>query len=122
MVEFAIVLPLLCLLLFGMIEYGWVFFKASQLNQAARMGSRVAVRPAATETEVQNAIAAIMDGARLGSSGYKATIGDLSVDVGQPVEVRVDVNYKDNIDLLGLPIMPIPVQIHGRAVMAKEGP
>jgi Flp pilus assembly protein TadG len=122
MVEFAIILPVLALLVFGMIEYGWCFFKAAQLDQAARMGSRVAIRPAATEDEVRDAIAQVMDGARLGSSGYTATISDLSVDVGEPVEVHVDVNYENNIDLLGMPLMPSPDTIHGRSVMAKEGP
>lgn len=122
MVEFAIVLPVLALLVFGMIEYGWVFFKAAQLDQAARMGARVAVRPAATEDEARSAIDEVMKGAFLDKSGYTITISDISVDVGQPVEVHVDVNYKDNIDLLGMPLMPIPDTIHGRSVMAKEGP
>ncbi|MGB7158741.1 MAG: TadE/TadG family type IV pilus assembly protein, partial [Tepidisphaeraceae bacterium] len=122
MVEFAIILPLLVMLLFGIIEFGWIFFKASQVNQAARMGSRIAIRPAATEDEVTDAIAAVMSGAGLGASGYTVSIGDLGVEVGEPVEVRVDVNYEDNIDLLGLPMIPIPDAIHGHAVMAKEGP
>jgi Flp pilus assembly protein TadG len=122
MVEFAIILPVLAMLVFGMIEYGWVFFKASQLNQAARMGSRVAVRPAATEDEVLDSIAEVMNGAGLGSSGYTATVGDLTVEVGEPVEVHVQVAYEDNIDLMGLPMIPIPDNIHGHAVMAKEGP
>ena len=122
MVEFAIILPVLVMLLFGMIEYGWVFFKAAQVNQAARHGSRIAIRPAATEDEVTAAVAAVMSGAGLGSSGYTVTIGDLTVDVGEPVEVRVDVDYEDNIDLIGLPMIPIPDQLHGRTVMSKEGP
>jgi Flp pilus assembly protein TadG len=124
MVEFAIILPVLALLVFGIIQYGWIFFKASQLNQAARMGSRIAVRPAATEDEVRDAITAVMDGARLGSTGYTVSISDLTVDVGQPVEIQIDVNYKDNdkIDLLAMPLLPRPETLHGRAVMAKEGP
>jgi Flp pilus assembly protein TadG len=122
MVEFAIILPVLVMLLFGVIEYGWVFFKAAQVNQAARHGSRIAIRPAATEAEVTAAVAAVMTGAGLGSSGYTVAIGDLTVDVGEPVEVRVDVNYEGNIDLIGLPMIPIPDQLHGRTVMSKEGP
>jgi Flp pilus assembly protein TadG len=124
MVEFAIILPVLVLLLFGIIQYGWIFLKTSQLNQAARMGSRVAVRPAATEDEVRGAIDDVMASARLTSSGYTVSISDLGVAVGDPVEVQIDVNYanNDNIELLGLSLLPRPDSLHGRAVMAKEGP
>jgi Flp pilus assembly protein TadG len=124
MVEFAIILPVLVFLLFGIIQYGWIFLKVSQLNQAARMGTRVAVRPAATEDEVRDAIDEVMSSARLASSGYTISISDLGVDVGEPVEIQVDVNYanNDNIELLGISLLPRPDALHGRAVMAKEGP
>src|SRR5205814_7116285 len=48
LVEMAIAMPLLCMLTLGLIEYGWVFLRVSQINQAARHGVRVAVRPDAT--------------------------------------------------------------------------
>ena len=52
LVEMAIVIPVLLLLTLGLIEYGWVFYKVSQLNQAARHGVRTAVRPDATTDNV----------------------------------------------------------------------
>lgn len=124
MVEFAIILPVLVLLLFGIIQYGWIFLKVSQLNQAARMGTRVAVRPAATEDEVRSAVDEVMTSARLSASGYTVSISDLGVEVGDPVEIQIDVNYRNNdgIELLGLSLLPRPDVLHGRAVMAKEGP
>jgi len=65
-----------------------------------------------------------MSSARLASSGYTISISDLGVDVGDPVEIQVDVNYanNDNIELLGISLLPRPDSLHGRAVMAKEGP
>ena len=42
-VEFAVVLPLLLTILFGIIEYGWVFMVRQTLQTAAREGARVAV-------------------------------------------------------------------------------
>jgi Flp pilus assembly protein TadG len=122
MVEMAIVLPILLALTFGLIEYGWLFFKVAQVNQAARHGSRTAIRPAATEEEVNESIAEIMEGAGLGESDYTVSIGDLDVEVGEPVDVQVQVDYADNIDLTGLPFLPIPSAVHGRVVMSKEGP
>lgn len=42
-VEFAVVLPLLLTILFGIIEYGWVFMIRQTLQTAAREGCRVAI-------------------------------------------------------------------------------
>jgi hypothetical protein len=123
MVEFAIILPVLIYLLFGIIQYGWIFLKVSQINQAARMGTRVAVRPAATEDEVRGAVDMIMTSAHLESTGYTVDM-DLGEEVGDPVWVYVELNYKNNdaIELLGISLLPRPEVLKARAVMAKEGP
>ncbi|MEN8114152.1 MAG: TadE/TadG family type IV pilus assembly protein [Actinomycetota bacterium] len=42
-VEFAIVLPLLVLLVFGIMEAGWMFAQQVEIRNAAREGARVAV-------------------------------------------------------------------------------
>ena len=42
MVEFAIVLPILLLLLCGIIDFGWLYFNQLTLNHAAREGARYA--------------------------------------------------------------------------------
>ncbi|WP_296710270.1 TadE family protein [Eubacterium sp.] len=42
-VEFALVLPILALLLFGIIDYGWIFFNEARIGNAAREGARFAV-------------------------------------------------------------------------------
>lgn len=42
-VEFAVVLPVLLTILFGIIEYGWVFMIRQTLQNAAREGCRVAI-------------------------------------------------------------------------------
>ena len=44
-VEMAIVLPLLILLTFGMIEYGWLFLRSQEISNAARQGARIGVWP-----------------------------------------------------------------------------
>ncbi|GLI38928.1 hypothetical protein GHYDROH2_24290 [Geobacter hydrogenophilus] len=43
MVEFALVLPLLMLLVFGMVEFGRAMYIKNMLNNAARAGARAAV-------------------------------------------------------------------------------
>jgi len=48
-VEFAVVLPLLLTVLFGIIEYGWLFMVRQTVQNAAREGCRVAVLKTSVE-------------------------------------------------------------------------
>lgn len=43
MVEFALILPLFLLLIFGMIEFGFIFFNMQVLTNAAREGARYGI-------------------------------------------------------------------------------
>ena len=121
MVEMAIVLPLLMILTLGLIEYGWVFLRVSQINQAARHGVRTAVRPDATEANVQAAVLSMMTDFGLKDSGYTLTYTDLAVGVGQPVTVHISVDYT-KLTLTGSGFVPLPDKVQGRGTMAKEGP
>ena len=121
LVELAIALPILLLLTLGLIEYGWVFLRVSQINQAARQGVRAAVRPGATEDSINSNVSSMMNQAGLGSSGYQLTHTDIGVAVGLPVTVQINVNYGP-LSLTGTSLVPLPTQLVGRATMAKEGP
>ena len=121
LVELAIALPILLLLTLGLIEYGWVFLRVSQINQAARQGVRAAVRPDATEAQINSNVSSLMNQAGLGNSGYQLTHTDIGVAVGQPVTVQINVNYGP-LSLTGTSLVPLPGQLQGRATMAKEGP
>ena len=122
MVEMAIVLVLLLSLLFGVIEYGWILFKMGQINQAARHGARTAVRPAADDDEVADAVEVVMNSSTLSraKTDYRLTIyPSTNVEVREPVQVYVEVDYS-TIKLIGF--VPTPEVLHGRATMSKEGP
>jgi hypothetical protein len=59
MVEFAIVAPLLILLLFGIVDFGRVIYTYVTLNQAVNEGARVAVRDSPllpTDADVESAV------------------------------------------------------------------
>ena len=120
MVETAIVLPLLFLLTFAMIEYGWLFTKVQQTTNCARQAARVAAPRGATDAEVVNTITSLMDNAGLGDSGYTYTMpGDIAgMTLGQVVTIEIVVPY-GNITLTGLPL-PVPESIHASVSMAKE--
>lgn len=48
LVEFALVLPVLCLFLFGIIQFGIVFDRQQSINSAAREGARIGSLETAT--------------------------------------------------------------------------
>lgn len=43
LVEFALVVPMLCAILFGIIDYGWIFYNSAMVANSAREGARFAV-------------------------------------------------------------------------------
>ncbi|MGB2937212.1 MAG: TadE/TadG family type IV pilus assembly protein [Phycisphaerae bacterium] len=122
--EFALIAPLLLLLTFALIEYGWLFLKAEETNSAARHGARLAILPDATNAHVLASIAGIMDTAGMGDSGYSVTFspGDVStVPPGETVTVEVSVLY-GNVAIMGLAMVPVPGTLRASVSMAKEGP
>ena len=126
-VETAILLTLLMLLTFGVMEYGWMFFKIQQLNNVARVGARHAILPDATNMTTTLKVGSMMSSWGMGGSGYAVVItGDTTNNVsalgtGDLVTVAVSVYYS-SIELLGMPLFPTPPEIRGTATMSKEGP
>jgi len=119
--EAALLLPLLFLLIFGVIEYGWMFVKTQQTTNATRHTARVAVRPDATNAEAVAAAATLLDA--VGISGAEVT---LSADVsqimpGDTVTARIRVAYSE-VGLAGAPFVPMPEYLEATVSMAKEGP
>ncbi len=58
-VEFALVLPVLLLILFGIIEFGLVMFDQAVITNASREGARAGIvlkTPKATTTDIQNVV------------------------------------------------------------------
>lgn len=122
-VEMALITPLLFLLVFGVLEYGWLFLKMHQITSAARHGARIACTPDSTNAQVQAAISLMMVDAGLDGSGYVVSFspGDISVlGRGATFQVSVTVPY-GGIALTG-PFVPVPATIRGTTSMAKEGP
>jgi Flp pilus assembly protein TadG len=100
MTEFALVLPLLALLLFGVIQFGIAFNNYITLTDAVRAGARkgaVARHLTDPEGNVDTAV-------RAAATDLKSS--DLQVDVEstwQPGEdVRVSASYPYSINLLGV--------------------
>ena len=98
--EFALVLPLLMLVLFGIIQFGIVFNNYISLTDAVRSGAR----KAATSRNLPDPPGATIAQVRKAASELKPA--DLQVTVEStwvPLEdVRVSASYPYKINLLGL--------------------
>lgn len=118
-VEFAVVLPLLLTILFGIIEYGWVFMVRQTLQTAAREGARVAVLQTSVDpyTNVVGRIASVM--APTGLTSYDVTMTHATD--GSPVEViTLSIPYND-VSLLGGFFGTHDYNLIGSCSMRKEG-
>lgn len=101
MTEFAIVLPVLCLLLFGVIQFGILWNNYVTLTDAVRVGARTAAvsrhtDPVAAGCDRVRQAAAGLDQAELACGA--SVVGDLSRPGG---DVTVTATYPYDIDLFG---------------------
>ncbi|MHC4293809.1 MAG: TadE/TadG family type IV pilus assembly protein [Planctomycetota bacterium] len=120
-VEAAIIFPILILLVFGLIEYGWLFLKMHQVHNAARHGARIAILASTTQaSQVESEIAVLMAEANI--TNYPApTVTNLTPGIGQPVTVTITIPIQ-NIAVLNVPLLPLPPTLSSTVTMAKEGP
>lgn len=104
-VEFAVVLPLLMLLLFGIIEFGMTFWRAQSLEAAAREGARIASLSQSTRSDITAAVDNAIGGAPFASAPTVAVTPDQSqpcnLRSGQTVTVTVNAPVTIEIPLWG---------------------
>jgi Flp pilus assembly protein TadG len=100
--EFAIVLPVFCLLLFGIIQFGIVFHNYITLTDAVRAGSRKAVVSRDSADPVGEATAAVKKAAK----NLDHSKLSVSVTPGPPwpkgSEVTVRATYPYSVNVIGL--------------------
>ena len=125
LVEFALVLMLLVLIIFGVLDLGRVFFSMITITNAAREGARYGVKYPTAALPIQNAAIgeASSSGITLSTANVTVTCRDPNPAVttftlppcasGTPL--RVTVNY--NFDLTLRWILPSPIQISKYAEM-----
>ena len=144
-VETAIVFPLLLLVTLGAIHYGWLFLKAQQITNAARMAVRMASLPDATIAQVEAAIDSLFTPDRANITGHAVSfyrtevdpdtgepltdaggnpiltaIGSLAQGSGVPITVRITVP-RASVDIMNASLFPTPANLTASATMAKEG-
>lgn len=122
LVEFALVLPILLLLVLGVIEFGWLLNGKITLNSAAREGARVAVVLNLSDPECKQRVYDTIN-STIESSGITVNYDDLEVapdknpytDVNDMV-IKVKGSIKPIIGLY----VPNTVTMSSMARMRKE--
>ncbi|HUU82195.1 MAG TPA: TadE family protein [Phycisphaerae bacterium] len=106
LVEFALVLPLLAMLIFGIIEFAHIFFVRQGLVNAARVGARTATLSMADEVRQTLVVQRVEQALQAGGLSQYLSEGDITIEYdpasgsdGAQV-VTISVPYAD-ISLLG---------------------
>ena len=97
LVEFAIVLPMLLLLLLGIVDFARAWNVYEVLTDAAREGARIAVvdyQPAITEQDVRDAIVEAGQRAAIGIDPADITITGFHAGRGTQATVRVEYDHE----------------------------
>ena len=106
MVEFAIIAPLLLLLVFGIIEFGRAYNAQNSLTHAAREGAR---EYAITQDPVAGEATAKAAATSLNSSLITATLS--ACDPGQPATVTLE--YPFRLQIAFFPVNTFTMQSQG---------
>jgi len=121
-VEFALLLPLLMLILFGIIEFGLVLYNQEVITNASREGARYGIvigSPRPTTGQIQGVVNTYLTNAGLNSgnasisvAGAQGTSGsDLTVGVVYPYTFLVLPNFaaglSDNLNLNATTVMKL---------------
>lgn len=69
LIEFALVFPLLLLLVLGMVDFGFLFQRYEVLTNAAREGARIAVLPGYSNSDVQSRVCNYVQGGGIPITG-----------------------------------------------------
>lgn len=119
-VEFALVAPLLFLLVFGMIEYGRMVMVQQLLTNASREGARIGVLDGSTTADVSTTVSDYLANASVaGSTVTVAPNPPSSAGFGEPVTVTVSVPF-NQVSWLPAPLFLNGTTLQSSTVMRRE--
>ena len=89
-IEFAILVPIFAVLLYGMVEMGRAWSTYQVVTDAARQGARsVALASGSTEAQIRSGIKSVLQGGSLAPDRATIEITGFGAATGTPVEVVV---------------------------------
>ena len=118
--EAALVMPILLLVTFGALKYGWLFLKAQQITNAARYGARMAALPDVEDDTVKTSIIDLLYKADIDVNDADIAISPVTVSPARPaVNVQITIPGK-KVDILDVPLFPEVGDIRASVTMAEE--
>lgn len=119
LVEFAIIFPIIMLLLFGVVEFGRVMMVQNMVTSAAREGSRVAILPGGNNAAVNTRVTNVLASAGLEPDRIVTDPEDVSTAEGNtPITITVTVDFNDYSLVRGF---FDSMMLTGQVTMRKEG-
>ncbi len=117
MVEFAVILPVLIMVVFGIIQFSIAFNRVQGLHAAAREGARTASIPTATLGDVNSRVTEALTGINYdGAPAISVPTGGCAGRAGEQVRVDVTATYT-----ITVPLLPSwPVDLQGTGVFRCE--
>ena len=120
--EFALIAPLLFLLIFGMIEFGRAVMVQQILTNASREGARRAILEQTTLSEVETIVGDYLTDTSIPGASVSVSPNPLSsVGFGDPVTVTCSIPYAQ-VTWLPTPAFFGGKTLTGRSVMRAERP
>lgn len=104
LIEFALVLPVMLLILAGILDMGFLFNNYAVVTNAAREGARMAAVPGWAEADVKARVNKYIAGAGLQLAGVTTSVQPVAIDVGGGRSVngvKVVVSYPYTYLILG---------------------
>lgn len=119
-VEFAVVAPVLFMIVFGIIEFGRLLMVQQVLTNATREGARRGITESSTAAEVQTVVNNYLAGASV--SGATVTVTPLelaTLGLGDPVTVSISVPF-NSVSWLSSPWFLGGTTLSAQSVMQAE--
>jgi Flp pilus assembly protein TadG len=125
-IETALLLPMLIMLAFGVVDYGYCIFLTNTFQGAATTGARVAVLDTSTNSDVTTAVSNMMTAAGISPSSYTVTLTPSTIS-GLSAGTSITVAVSGTWGNLGTKILPSSFGgmsnskvVTGVSVMVKE--
>ena len=125
--QMVLILPVLLMLTFGAIDYGYFFFVKNTLVGAAQAGVRAAIPQTAANADVTTAVNNVMQAAGISSSDYTVSTSPTDITTAAP-QAKIRVKVTTTWGQVGFTSLSIPYagissskSITGSASMLKEG-
>jgi Flp pilus assembly protein TadG len=104
LVEFALIAPLLILLLLGIVEFGWKFGQFNDVRHAAREGARFAAVNAGSDQDIVNVVCGAMDLVAAGITDIEVDLANGGGSRGDTATISVEATVQS---LTGAPLISV---------------